>query len=167
MVPQMETSLNPEEAEGRAGRRGAMFLWLLVLLLVWASPFAYIGWQVRQSSKELDAFEEEFKRRVNPDELRAWVMTQLKRHPQGGTVSLGRLDCPSSFPSLRQHELWVFLSRLEEAHPRPGVQGASLFWNYGYLGMKVSVYLNEDGTAANVDFIQPWAKGVTFERISK
>jgi hypothetical protein len=128
---------------------------------------------VVQASRDIQNARDEFKRSVNPDELRSWILAQFKKHPQGGHIKEAVDDWPETFPQLpRRH----FLMSL---HPPKEIQGhnarleARLRWGFFDQNLTVTVLLKPDGSPADAGDeehlppTQKWARGITFGHIHR
>lgn len=135
----------------------------LLMMLVGAAPWACVFWQMGKGLHDMKRARDEFKRTVNPDDLRAWVFTQIKRNPEGGNFREAAADWPDTFPRFAgSRHFTVHLS------PSHDAQGAGLIWGFsGGYGLKATVWLNPDGTPVDVEDDPPWAKGVTFDFLAK
>jgi hypothetical protein len=135
------------------------------MALVCITPFVLIFAALRKAYLHAENARKEFERTVNPDELRAWVLEELGKHPQGGEGFRSQDDLPTTFPHFPASYFYVHLYPLDDVH---GWGGANLAWSFKDQSLSVRVWLNADGTPANLDDWQPqWAKGIVISRYSK
>lgn len=123
---------------------------------------------VLQASRDIQNARDAFKRDVNPDDLRSWILAQFRKHPQGGHIKEAVDDWPATFPQLPKR---YFLLSL---HPSREIQGldarleARLKWGFFEENLTVTVVLKPDGTAADLEGevhlppAQKWARGMMF-----
>lgn len=137
----------------------------LVMVLVCITPFVFIFAALRKAYLDAENARDEFKRTVNPNELRAWVLEELRKHPQGGESFRSQDDLPASFPRFQASYFYVHLYPLDDAN---GWGGALLAWSFKDQGLSVRLRLNADGTPTQIeDGPQQWAKGIVISRYSK
>jgi hypothetical protein len=112
---------------------------------------------------------EEFKSKVNPDELRAWAWTQIKEHPEGGDRTVSEEEWPKTFPHFTQSRaLSLLLDPSEVRQNNRDVMRAALLLGFsaGYR-LKVTVWLNADGSPPDWENERDWARGITIDLLSK
>jgi hypothetical protein len=139
-----------------------------VAVLVILSPIALLFWQFYTGARDMRHANDEFKRTVNPDELRTWVCSQVTKHPDGGYLD-AEADWPETFPRFsgsRGVRMYLYPSN---ENPTPlDTLCAYLVWDFsGGYALKVSVQVNPDGTPVDVDDREPWAKGITFDFLAR
>ncbi|TLD70389.1 hypothetical protein FEM03_11685 [Phragmitibacter flavus] len=136
-----------------------------ILVFVFMTPFIGLILKMRAQAREAENACAEFQRIVDANELRSWVFTQLKKNPQGVESTTTRNEWPSNFPRFDADCPYVYLYPMGQSPDEP--MSASLAWSFGLYSLIVSVFLNPDGTAADVDRQSSWAKGITFYIIGK
>jgi hypothetical protein len=137
----------------------------LVMVLVCITPFVLIFAALRKAYLDAEHARKEIERTVNPDQLRAWVLEELRKQPQGGEGFRSQDDLPATFPHFPANYFYVFLYPLDDAD---GWGGANLAWSFKDQSLSVRVWLNADGTPANLkDEPQQWAEGIVISSYSK
>ncbi|QIF03054.1 hypothetical protein [Roseimicrobium sp. ORNL1] len=136
----------------------------LLATLVLLSPIVMLFWVMQKGYHDARSAQDELKRTANPDELRAWAWMQIKKHPHGGYMTVPVEELPKTFPQFAQSRglsLHLDAADVEQGN-RDDVLRAILVWGFssGY-SMSVTVWLNPDGSAADIDSPQAWAKGLT------
>lgn len=154
-------------ADRENAERKWMLAGLLVIVLFFASPFIWMVGSMKKANRDVRLAQEEFKRSAKPDELRAWVFAQLKKNPQEGYSEESAKEWPRNFPRIRGKRFKVYLSPSSGGQGIQGVQSAYLVWDFYDQGLKVSVFLKPDGSPADFEDDEPWAKGVTFDHLHK
>ena len=122
---------------------------------------------MHKAHQDVQSAIDEFKSTVNPDDLRAWVLMQLKKHPQGQDSNEMVQEWPSTFPKFRGSRFTVYLRPLIEGSSPESSQGASLIWDFRGEALKVTILLNPDGTAADFDDHPTWANGIALDHLHK
>ena len=145
---------------------GCGVLGIIVLITV-AALFFVISWPMLKAGHDVEAARAEFKRTVNPNELRAWVLTQLKKYPHEFESGKSALEWPATFPKFPGRDFYVYLYPDYTGGGLDHVQGASMVWTFLDQGLKVTVLLMPDGSPAEAERGQEWAKGISFEHCSK
>lgn len=128
---------------------------------------------VVQASRDIQNARDAFKRNVNPDDLRSWILAQFKKHPQGGHIKEAVDDWPDTFPQLPRRSFLLSLHPSREVHGHDARLEARLRWGFFEENLTVTVLLKPDGTPADWDDeehlppTQKWARGITFRPIHK
>ncbi|RBP46579.1 hypothetical protein DES53_102970 [Roseimicrobium gellanilyticum] len=98
-------------------------------------------WPSYQANRARD----EFKSTVNPDELRAWALFQLSRHPESDYVRDAAKEWPANFPHFRADSFHQFLHHANESEGPNGRRGVILAWSFRNQDLTIAVWLNPDG----------------------
>lgn len=125
------------------------------------TPFGWLFVAMAKGNFELSQARREFQRTVNPEELRAWVFEQLKKHPVEGPTDSSE-EWPLTFPRFKGRTPRVYVYTWCKDHRGKETRGASMHWDFFDRTLSVVVYLNLDGTPADIDDESTWAKGVRF-----
>lgn len=139
-----------------------------IFVLIIISPFfILIVWPIVKAGRDVENARAEFQRTVKPDDLRAWVLTQLKKYPHEGISDKSALEWPANFPNFPGRRFTVDLSHDYTGSGLDHVQKASMVWNFFDQGLMVTVLLMPDGSPAEAEHEQGWAKGISFDHLSK
>lgn len=121
-----------------------------------------------KATHDIQNARDEFKRNVNPDDLRSWVLTQFRKHPRGGCIEEARHDWPETFPQLPKRQFLLSLYPSNEIQSLDARLEARLRWGFFEQNLTVTVVLKSDGTPADMEdeeylpTAQRWAKGIMF-----
>ncbi|RBP46578.1 hypothetical protein DES53_102969 [Roseimicrobium gellanilyticum] len=123
-----------------------------------------------RANHSIESARDEFKRSVNPDELRSWVLAQFRKHPGGGCIEEAVHDWPETFPQLPTRRFLLSLYPSSKPHGFEPRLEARLRWGFFDQNLTVTVLLKSDGTPADVEdeewlpTAQKWAKGISFRQ---
>jgi hypothetical protein len=157
------------EDKGNSGCKVVGIACLLATLVV-LSPMGMLFCVMQKGYHDARSAREEFKRTVNADELRAWALMQNKKHPEGGYIRVSTEDLPKTFPRFTQSRglsLHLDPSDLDQGK-RDDLLRAALVWGFfGGHGLKVSIWINPDGTPPDFEDERDWARGITLDILSR
>jgi hypothetical protein len=140
---------------------------LLVSSLLIGAPFMLFWWTLTKANYDVRNAKAGIQRGLNPEELRSWALAQLKLHPENGSSIEAAKHWPATFPSFSGSTFSVSLDHLTGHGNWDDVQGASLFWSFTGQVLKVTVFLNADGSFAGIEETPTWAKGILIEHHHK
>ncbi|MDB6119501.1 MAG: hypothetical protein JWO08_3282 [Verrucomicrobiaceae bacterium] len=129
---------------------GCGVLGIIVLIAILAL-FNFIVGPIMKAGRDVEDARAEFKRMVKPDELREWVLTQLKKYPHQGFNNKSALEWPANFPTFSGRRCEVYLYPDYTGRGLDHAQGASIVWNFLDQGLKVTVLLMPDGSPAETE----------------
>lgn len=135
-------------------------------LFVMSPLFIFVG-SIIKAGRDVENARAEFKRTVKPDELRAWVLTQLKKYPRDGVSEKSAMEWPASFPSFPNGRFLVYLDHDHAGLGLYHVHRALIVWHFFDQGLKVTVLLKSDGSPVEMEYQREWAKGISFDHLSK
>ncbi|MEQ1935639.1 MAG: hypothetical protein ABL962_17415 [Fimbriimonadaceae bacterium] len=135
-------------------------------LFVMSPLFIFVG-SIIKAGHDVKNARTEFKRTVKPEELRAWVLNQLKKYPRDGFNEKSAMEWPASFPNFPTKRFLVYLDHDHAGLGPYHVQGASISWRFFDQGFGVTVLVKPDGSPAEAEHEQEWAKGISFDHFSK
>ena len=149
--------------------------WKVVLLscvlatLVVLAPILWFAGLMLIAHYDVRRAQDEFKRTVNPEELRAWFLAQHRKHPEGEYSREAAEEWPQTFPRFAASRGFiVYLTPSSEAQDASGTLRGFVVWNFSCgEGLKVAVWLNPDGTPFEAEDQPPWSQGVTFQHLHK
>lgn len=157
------------EYKGNSGCKVVGIACLLATLVV-LSPIGILFCVMRKGYHDARSAREEFKRTVDPDELRAWALMQIEKHPEGGYITVAREEWPKTFPPFKESRgLSLHLDPTDLNQSKgDDLHRAILVWDFsaGY-GMQVTVWLNDDGTPPDLEGERDWARGIGVYLLSK
>ena len=160
--------METETKEETSGWKIILLSCVLATMVVLSPILWFMGWMLK-AQYDVRRARDEFKRTVNPDELRSWVFSQHKKHPEGGYSREGTEEWPHSFPRFAAaRHFMVHLAPSGEAQSAKGTLRGFAVWNFSCgEGLKVEVWLNPDGTPLDMEDEPPWAEGITFQHLHK
>ncbi|QIF03053.1 hypothetical protein [Roseimicrobium sp. ORNL1] len=128
---------------------------------------------VVQANRDIQNARDAFKRSVNPDDLRSWILAQFRKHPKGGHIKEAVEDWPETFPQLPKRAFLLSLHPSNEIHGPGARLEARLRWGFFEENLTVTVLLKPDGTPADWEDeehlppAQKWARGITFRQVQR
>jgi hypothetical protein len=161
---------SPQHGDKSTSNWKAWGIGCLLATLLMVSPVGMVFWQFYKGARDMKHAHDEFKRTVNPDELRAWVFSQFQKHPEGGYIEELVEEWPKTLPHFKgSRSSSVRLDSSNEKADSP--RRAVLVWNFsGGYGLLVSIWLNPDGAPVDEEYTSPdqeWARGVSFSFLHK
>lgn len=122
-----------------------------------------IGYMIKHDWEARNA-RQEFQRRVDPEELRTWAYSQLQAEAESGASRKAAAAWPAAFPTFPGSELKVFLHHGQKKSDGSNVV---LVWHFGGAALKVSVFLEPDGSPVDFEDDPPWSTGIDFTYLRK
>lgn len=156
--------MNPSDRQN-FDSKGPTIGCLVVVLAFAGLPALFIGKFIK-ANLDADRAQDEFKRVVKPEELRAWVFSQLRERPQERSSGHVIHDWPAQFPHFRAEMYYTSFSSTKDTESDDTV-GAVIAWSFFDQDLIVRVILNSDGTPTIFEDEQQWAPGITIRRGSK